>query len=303
MNKQTQYILAVLLLLGANLGLFFSTSRTHSSDGRHHYFDQGGIDELNKILLRHQKDTIRMDKKDAGWILNNQYEMDESFFKTLVYVLKKVEINRKVIKFDGEILGSVEVEFGSNSIHRFDFASNPTGTKSYFIEDGETFDVSVPGYKDNVADIFTLHQDQWRNRLIIDGSWRSIQKVILDYTDEKEEDLEITFTDKFFLVNDHITSDSSALVDYLNQFQYFQANEMISKGRFSYLDSLLQTVPAIALMSIDNIKNKAPKVLKFYPKIEGKEYHLVTDEQNEMMVIDTQRVSELLKNPDDFIVR
>ena len=111
----------------------------------------------------------------------------------------------------------------------------------------------MPGYKDNVVDIFKLHPDQWRDRLMFDGSWRTIQKATLNYT--TGDVMEIAFKDKFFLVNDRQPQDSSAVIDYLNQFQYFEANEMISSGRFPQLDSLKDTKPT-ALLTIEDIKSE-----------------------------------------------
>ena len=155
----------------------------------------------------------------------------------------------------------------------------------------------MPGYKDNVVDIFLLHPDQWRDRLVLDASWRSIQELSL--TRRNEDPLTLTFDDKFFLVNGSTAQDSSAVVDYLNQFQYFEANEMLSAGRFPRFDSLAQTQP-LATIEIDDIKQGEPIQLSIFPTLDNQAYHLVISE-GEMMVIDAGRVEGLLASAQDFL--
>ena len=149
----------------------------------------------------------------------------------------------------------------------------------------------MPGYRDNVVEIFQLHPDQRRDRLVFDGSWRTIQSLQISYP--QADDLEIAFDEKFFLINGRAPSDSSALIDYVNQFQFFQVNEMISTGRFPLFDSLSKTEP-IATVIIDDINLQDPFKLFIYPKEANQPYHLVKDAQNQLMVLDAQRVRNIL---------
>lgn len=293
MSKSTKYIIAVVVLLGLNLMFFFSGISTHSSKTEK-YFLAEDLEGVSRFLFMVDNDTTRIERSEQGWTLNDQYKADEGFVNTLISVLERVEAGRTIENWDREVTGSVEVEFDFNSRYRFQFASNSTKTKSYFITEEGAKEVSVPGYRDNVVDIFTLHPDQWRDRMIFDGSWRTIQNIKVE--NMRGSNFEISFNDKFFLINGEAPTDSSAVIDYLNQFQQFQANEMISVGRFPDLDSIADTNP-FAKVSIDDIKNDEPITFEIYPGKQRQAYHLVKSSDGQRMVIDARRVSEILINP------
>lgn len=296
MSKTTYYSIAVVVLFAVNLSLLFSDN-LKASRATTAFFDSEDLAGVSKISFFLDENSVVIEKTSDGWVLNDNYAVDESFFNTLLSVLQRIEIVRKIEGWKGEQLGNAEIEFDFNSRYRFAFTSNPTETKSYFIQEGEAIQVTVPGYRDNVVDIFMLHPDKWRNRLVFDGSWRTIQKLEISRKDSGP--LEIVFDDKFFLVNGNPPQDSSRVVDYLNQFQYFEANEMISEGRFPRLDSLAKTEP-FASIQIEDIKIEETVKLNIYRNLKGQGYHLVTNE-DKMMVIDAERVRGLLPSSQDFL--
>lgn len=293
MSKSVKYIIAVLVLLGLNLALFFSDTSSQSPQAEK-YFLSEDLEGVSRFLFMTDGDTTKIERSEQGWTLNDQYKADEGFVNTLISILERVEAGRTIENWDQEIMGSVEVEFDFNSRYRFQFSSNATKTKSYFITDGKASEVAVPGYRDNVVDIFTLHPDQWRDRMIFDGSWRTIQNIKVENT--QGDDFEISFKDKFFLVDGNTPGDSSSVINYLNQFQQFQANEMISSGRFPDLDSIGGVEPT-ATVTIDDIKSEDQMVLEIYPGKDGQAYHLVKDNTGQQMVIDARRVREILIKP------
>lgn len=296
MNKTTKYLIAIILLLGANLWLLLADGDNDTLKAEK-YFLSEDLEGVSRFLFVRDGDTTKIEKSGQGWTLNDQYNADEGFVNTLISVLERVEVGRTIDNWDSEVLGNVEVEFDFNARYRFQFAANPTGTKTYFISEGVAKEVAVPGYRDNVAEIFMLHPDQWRDRIVIDGSWRTIQELKVQNT--QGDDFDITFNDSFFLVNNESPTDSSAVVNYLNQFQQFQANEMISMGRFPDLDSLAATDP-MAVLFIDDIKNESPYELTIYPSLENQSYHLAVDGSGQRMVLDARRVQQILSNPDQL---
>ncbi|WP_420318328.1 hypothetical protein [Ekhidna sp.] len=295
MSKSAKYTLAAALLLGINLAIFFTDSSKDSSN-EIKYFQSIDLTGLTSVIMIGADDTTKIDRSPQGWILNDQYAADAGFVNTLISVLERVETSRTIGQWDASF-GKVKLTFDSNTSFEFEFDTNPTKTKTYFINDGIAKEVAVPGYRDNVADILTLHSDQWRDRMIFDGSWRTIQR--LSVTKNQGEDFEITFDDKFFLINQKSPADSSAIVNYLNQYQQFQANEMISVGRFPDLDSISSMQP-FAQIQIEDIKNEEPFVMSIYPSIKNQPYHLAIDASGQRMVIDSRRVQQILQNPNDL---
>ena len=197
MSKSTKYLIAIALLLVAQPLVVFFSGESSATPKAEKYFFGGGFGRYKSFFLFVlDQDTVKLEQTGEGWMLNNQYPADEGFVNTLISVLERGRGRKKPLMNGTEMfLGSAEVEFDFNSRYRFQFATNPTKTKTYFISEGDAKEVAVPGYRDNVADIFALHPDQWRDRLIIDGSWRTIQKLNVE---KKNDDFEIKFDDTFF---------------------------------------------------------------------------------------------------------
>ena len=166
-------------------------------------------------------------------------------------------------------------------------------------DEEEVYQVQIPGYNEYVGGIFELNKDQWRDRLVLNDSWRTIQKLQLDYQDESKQDLTISFDKDFFLVEGVQQLDSNLVVNYLNQFQYFQANEWISKGRFPRYDSL-SAMPVLAKLTIESINYDLPILLEIYPKLPGDRIYLVMTYDESMFVVDDQRMSQILLENKDF---
>ncbi|MEO9870982.1 hypothetical protein [Ekhidna sp.] len=294
MTRKTKYIIAIAALMVANL-ILFSTGSDDDTVSSENYFNLKDIQGISRVMFMVDEDTTKIERSEQGWTLNDEFKADEGFMNTLISVLERVEVGRTIEEWDREIMGTVEVEFDFNSRYKFQFASNANKTKSYFITEGKAKEVAVPGYRDNVVDIFTLHPDQWRDRIIIDGSWRTIQRIQI--VNRLDEDFEITFQNDFFMVNGQPPVDSTAVINYLNQFQQFQANEMVSQGRFPELDSLSQLEP-FAELSIDDIKNDDLVILKIYSNQQRQPFHLVVDSDGQRMVVDARRIQQILRNPD-----
>ncbi|MBC6410561.1 MAG: hypothetical protein GDA42_08915 [Ekhidna sp.] len=295
MKKPVIYITVIVVLLTANLYLFLNPRKGINNAASNRYFDGVEKESLSRISFTNNDQVVSMVKSENGWLLDDSLRVDREFFNTLLIILDKVETLGKISTWAGDTLGEIEL-VTSKEVVKLQYAVNPTKTKAFFIDGSGVSEVSVPGYRDNVIGIFELHPDQWRDRLILDAGWRTIQRIKVDY--QNAQDIVIQFDNTFFLVNGQPPRDSSALVDYLNQFQYFQANEIVSKGRFPRFDSLMATQPT-AQLTIDEINNEDRLSMKIFPPLSGQNYHLVTT-GNRMMVIDGKRVNNLLPELSDF---
>ncbi len=297
-GKTLQYVVVIAILLVANLGLVFTDGLQSSSSFDDKLFLIENIGQVNSVMISHQDKKIELAKDQSAWKLNNDFDADENFVQILLSLLNQVRVKRAVGTLAEESFGNIEVRFEDGTLLTFDFASDPLGTKSYFVKDKIAYQVEVPGYRDNVVNILQLTEDQWRNRIVFDGSWRTIQKLTLA---SGGNELMITFRDQFFEVDGIAEIDSTGVVDYLNQFQLFQANEMVSEGRFPEMDSLRSSAP-LAILSIDDIQSSEPIVFRIYPSLAGQAYHLVIKNDDIMMVFDQRRIQSLLKFNEDFKV-
>jgi len=296
MSKTVKYIIVVIILLIGNLVLVFTDGFQKSASFDDELFVIENINEINAVLISRRDERIELIKEGPTWKLNSAFEADQNFLQVLFSILNQVKVKRAVGSLDEPPSGNVVIELSSGEVATFDFALDALGTSSYFIQDGSTYQVEVPGYRDNVVNIFQLTEDQWRSRIVFDGSWRTIQR--LNLTSQGQE-LTIRFVNQFFEVDGISAIDSSGVVDYLNQFQLLQANEMISKGRFPDLDSLVNSTP-LAILTIDDIQIDTATTFSIYPNLEGQTYQLVTKNNEVMMVFDRRRIQTLLKFKEDF---
>ncbi len=215
--------------------------------------------------------------------------------------MKHVIVKRPVsVEVENGILVSLKLD-GQEDLD-FEVSGNAMKTKSYFTKDGQTYEVEIPGYRDYLAGIFELKPNQWRDRVIFDGSWRTIQRLTLDYRDADQNDFEISFNETFFQVSDIQQMDSSSVVEYLNEFQNWKANERLGRGAFDKYDSLAATSP-YAILSIESINYTNEQVFSIYAPLKNDGFVLVTNQSGEMMVFDRQRISRILLKKDDFKVR
>jgi len=94
--------------------------------------------------------------------------------------------------------------------------------------------------------------------------------------------------------------DTTLLMDYIGQYQYFQINDFLEKGKYKKYDSLFQT-DHMAVITINDIDRSKNRKLQVYPLMKGENFYLLTDEKQEMMVIDSKRMDNLLSKKAQFI--
>ena len=286
-NKRMLVIVGVLLV--ANLIFYFSGG---SSKGIS--FDEAQFAVADTSSVRSiQIGEIQL-KKDGVWMVGD-YPADPAFVDHLLNVMLRVRVKKPVGAMDAS--GALEIVV--NDDKRFLFASNDTKTRTYFIEDGEGYEMEIPGFSDYLGGILELEYDQWRDRLVYDGSWRTIQHLSLDYTASDADDFEIQFEKDFFKIPGITRLDTANMMDYLNQFQYFQANERLSDGRVAAMDSIAKTAP-LAILKIDDIQIKDPITFTIFPRRSQDAFHLMLDPNGQMIAVDMQRVSNILFRKSDF---
>ena len=261
--------------------------------------EQKFVVEDTSSVVSIQLDDIKFTRsaKDV-WLINEEYEMDPSLNTLLFSILKRVRVQKPV---DIPVEEGVSVSLLGQEPMEFSVWGNSTKTKTYFSMIGEeqVYQVHIPGYNEYVGGVFELNKDQWRDRVVMNESWRTIQKLNLDYREDSKEDLEIKFDRDFFIMEGVQQLDSNKVVEYLNQFQYFQVNEWLSQGRIEKYDSL-STKPSFATLTIESINSDMPVMLEIFPKLEGDRIFLVMTYDESLFVVDDQRMSQILLSNKDF---
>ncbi len=297
MSKTNKILLAVIAALALiNIGLFFSGNLNSSGGVEKSIFIVSDTSMVNKISIQGLNSEISISRESNAWSLNNKYRVDEGLRRLFFSILQRVSVRKPV---DMAPSDSIYVSLQGEENLEFVVFSNPTKTRTYFYhpEEKQSYEVEIPGYNEYLGGIFELKESQWRDRLILDENWRSIKSVKLNYSND-QPDLSIEFNGKFFNLEGVNRLDSSRVIDYLNQFQVFEVNEIISRERFPQYDSLSNTAP-VATLTITSIRNSEPGQLKLYPAFDNMAFQLVT-KNDELMILDSERASQILMKPQDF---
>ncbi|MEQ9230774.1 MAG: hypothetical protein RIF46_08815 [Cyclobacteriaceae bacterium] len=299
-NKRLLMVIAGLFIL--NFLLLSSGNSSASTDFDEKMFaiqDTSSVKSVqigDIILRRAQNNNLRaQDDQDqkSGWNVD-EYPADPAFVDHLLNVMLRVRVKKPVGTMTK---GGVPIRI--EGYEPFQFAWNETKTKTFFIRNEQGYEVEIPGFTDYLGGIFELEEDQWRDRLVYDGSWRTIQKLTLDYAADDQHDFSIEFEQDFFKIPGVQKIDTAVMMNYLNQFEYFQANERISEGRIPAMDSLYRTEP-LAELTIDDINQKTPIKFRIYPRRPQDGFYLLLDPTGQMIAVDVQRTAEILLEKSDF---
>ena len=299
-NKRLTIIFFSLLVI--NLGFLLVSGSSSSLSFREDLFVVSDTSQISSIRFSREQSDILIERHPEGWILNDKFHADDRLRNLFLSIMQRVQVKKPVVVEKPEDAAEVSVITGEPLT--FEVWGNPTRTRTFFSLTGreEAYEVIIPGYSDYLGQIFELNPDQWRDRLIFDGSWRTIQELSLDYLTSDVNDFTIRFDENFFVVAGVSALDSSAVVEYLNQFQYYEANEWISEGRFPKYDSLAKK-PPLATLRIEAINREDPVTFDIYPNLENQPYNLVADQHQNLLIIDNRRVKNILKTPSDFAAK
>lgn len=306
MKKKNQRLLGIAgLLVILNLVFFTSSTGTFSRSNSPGIAVQD-TSKVTAVILKRESTQNTLERSDVGWKLNQTYDTDPSYTRILLAVLHRVAMKRTLGAPQLEELKTrvekdavfVELEGIDRSFY---VLGNRTLTKTYVLEAGlnRGYEVEIPGYRDFVGGIFQLSADQWRDRLIFRGNFRTIQQVQLK--EGNQVVLDAALKDQFFEIAGLAAYDTTALVNYLNSFNYLQANERISPGKYPRYDSLRATDSNHTLI-LQDLGLIEPLTLEVYPALSGENFQLVVVNDEELTVFAQGRIKNWLKNAADFSV-
>ncbi len=288
-KRNKRMLIVVVILIVANLLMYFSGKNSGSLSFEDDLFSVRDSSALVSIKIG---DILL--QKEGAWKVDED-PADPAFTDHLVNMMMRVRVKKPIGKMPvGE---AIPIQINDNQV--FHFSSNETKTKTYFIRDGEGYEMEIPGFTDYLGGIFELEKDQWRDRLVYNGSWRTIQKLTLDYTNSDQNDFTIQFEKDFFKIEGISRIDTTTLMNYMNQFQYFQVNERISKNRIPEMDSLAQTEP-LAKLYFDDINIKQEIYFTIFNRRDQDPFYLLLDPNGEMIVVDAPRLTNILLSKQDF---
>lgn len=265
--------------------------------------------QMVSLTITSDDNQIVISREEKNWRINEQYNADPQLIYLTQRILNAVQTQRPVSQSNFESIKKelqtegklVAVGFEDGHTQQFYAGGNAAKTTAYFGDDNLTiiYTVAIPGYKSYLSGIFELSLNQWRDRVLFASSWRTIQDLEINYASAGQEDLSIRFDQQFLAVGGVHALDTAALMNYLQPLEFFQLNDYLTPGNFPKYDSLLEVAP-IATVKLQDINPSNNRQLAVYPKITGEQFYLLTDQTNEMIVVDAARMERLLVGSSAF---
>lgn len=253
--------IALILALAASLTDWQAISLQDSA--AYAISDSAGV---NRILLG----ALRLERKPTGtWMVNDRYEVQPEAIRTLLAVGKRLEVRRPVSD-EGHSAAQkllaeqgIEVQFfvGEKLDRRYRVAKS--GEETLAATEGADPDyVHVPGYFLDIAGIFSAPEADWRDRRLLNTSWRSLKSFSVQYPTDPTADLTIRYDSVFYRVDDIQALDSMRLYEYIEQLPTFTAAAFTADPVLA--DSAAKTKPA-AIIRLQDLYAQADNVLTLYP--------------------------------------
>jgi hypothetical protein len=304
-NTKLLIILIGLILVSAAIAIFEGGSKNDDFDSDIFQVK----DSVSLVVVRIENGEIinNLEKKNGKWQLNGQFAIDDNLTKIMTTILAQVQVKRPVARLNNEELfndlmengNQVSITLVDGSTSKFISGGNNAKSISYFavLNSKQVYIVEIPGYNNYISGIFELTKNQWRDRVLFSSSWRTLKELEIAYLNA--EDTKITFEDRFLKIQGINEMDTTALLTYLEQYEYFQINDYLVAGNYPKYDSLSLTDP-IANISISDIDNSKNRQVNIFAKMKGERFYLLTDPSNQMMVVDEKRMESLLVRSNQF---
>mgnify|MGYP000097273297 CR=1 FL=1 len=305
-NMRLLIVLAFLVLVSLALKFFPSNQKTTIENYAEFQIEDTAA--VNKITIKSdQLDNVLL-RTDSGWVINGSHKADENIMMVLLSVMKKVEIVRSVgttqehdisEQLDNEGILAQFYE-GSELVQSFTAGANENQTMSIFqSKDDEYYVVQIPGYESFITGIFQISAIDWRNRLLVSVGPTTLNAMGIEYFQEPEESYEIEIEGNFPSIDGIENLDTLALMDYLDQFQYFQADQFIEPHSEPVYDSLSATQPWVKF-TFDNFNLTGGPSITFFPQIKGDAFILGITRENQWALFSYNRISAIFKKKSAF---
>jgi hypothetical protein len=266
MNLSKNILLGVLLvvLILISIGLSFWEKGSGIKRIDTDLFVIENIDPIDRIVITNPDEEIDCRAFSGGFMINDQFVMDQDLLSVLAAVLQRVRVQRPVAGSEQQEIANkiketgshIELYQGSQLLSSFWAGGDEFAQNSYFAtEDGQVYLVYLPGYHNYVSGLFGLPLASWRSRTIFHNTWRSLLSFSFQDFKNPENDFQINYQDPFFEVSGVQQLDSNNVINYLQQLISLKASALVDT---SYQGSpwLEQTTT-----DIDPAKNQA---LTFY---------------------------------------
>jgi Domain of unknown function (DUF4340) len=329
MKTNLKYILVLVgLLIFAGLYYFSNTKGTLNLKKAN--FSIENPEDVTEIKLIASDVEVLLSRNSDHWELNNNYRARTKTVFEFLRVLSSIDVHSPVSKMEMDQVASilkaegiiVEVYKGKRVVKRF-YVSKPSMSKekTYMMmtRAGQPYIVRIPLFKGNLADLFTLNENLWRDRTLFDYQAQNIKEITVSYSENPEKSfLATNYGDGTFSLKE-TNSDSyvenfdvEKLSRYFTYFQNIWFESMATDLKQTETSSVWSSLPFV-IIEVEDIKGQVNK-LRIYKKTAANEFdefgkkiefdfnraYALFNENNEILIIQYYICDPILKEIDYF---
>jgi hypothetical protein len=313
-NKTTLYstILAVLVAFI----IIFSMSGD-SKDKRKleaTIFSIADTSSVNKVEIISQEFEHIITKDLNKWKINNTYKVDPVLSEVLLAVLNTVKVKRAVAKTELDQLVDflknegvlVRVFAGDKELQSFYVGGRKDENLTFYMDTKEEkpYLVYIPGYNSYIASFFEMDATSWKDRSIFSSNWLGIKRFDFEHGERsKGESFSLVYDKNFFKVANLPNFDTTAVMEYLEIFENFQADQLVSEKEFVKYDSITSLANYLFSVSIDDINAEKSKKVFFYQYPYDNRAYIakIVGKKEEYALLSANRANNIIKSKNDFL--
>ena len=308
-KKNIRLLATLVFLIGLTILVFLMDRNTDRIGVDQGLFAIRDTSAINRIVMSGDTFSNVLEKSNGGWLVNDQYTLDEGLRQVLLSVLQNVQVRRPVSMAEKETVvdflreEGIKVEiYGEGQILKaFLSGGDQKNNLTYFMraDKEEPYVVHLPGYESYVAGLFEIKKNDWRNRIVLSSNWQAVQELALRYPGNERQGFSMIASERLFEIPGLQNPDTTKMMDYFQHVEYVLADKYIDHGESQVYDSLAKTVP-YATLSVRELGDERPEIVDFYSPIPGDRFILGKTGENQLVLFDYERISGLFKTLDDF---
>lgn len=309
-QKNITLLVILGLLILSSISLSLTDETDINTNKNKDIFSVQDTSQIDLISIKSLKEQITLNKVDGTWQVNKKYKAEQNIVRVLLSIACDVEVVRNVPDTQAkEIADRIPdngylIDFINNgeSVTTFYSFGNDTKTISYMmsVDKKNPMIVNIPGYESYVAGIFEIPANDWRDRVLLKTTWRSLQKLNISYLEYPELNVNIKFDFNFLKIDGITNLDTARMMAFIDEFNFLQTDRYLDKGQIEAYDSLLLT-PKTVTMTIEDINAKNSKTIDFFPIINNNPMMLgYVNEDDQMVLFEANRIQKLFAVKADF---
>ncbi len=321
-NRNKKLIFFIIILITASV-LFYL--KNYKNDKIFKQFAVKNTEKITKIIIKDSLNNVITLEKSDIWLLNQKFEVRRQSIDLLLQTIENLQIQAPVPK---NLISDVSKKLYKNKKTISLFAGKKMIKKWYCGQYSQTFNgtfmsssddvkpyiVNLPGIENNLNNIFSTNELQWRTKSIYKYTANQISEISVKYTNKPQE----SFNLKLIKNNAELTEiynnksyknvNSNAVSQYISYFENIEFDLIFTNISKKSRDSILIQKPIheITVTLKSGIKNTIKTYNRMLNDQKSKKQDLnylnaSINDDKDIVIIKYYNLDLLFKNLDYFL--